>query len=197
MEIARVLETHDRWLEEEGREDFGLSIVRALELLRAHPDRLEAARLAARHVLVDEFQDTNHAQAELLYLLAGDAASLVVVGDDDQGIYRFRGASAKNIADFRRRFPDAAQLRLEVNHRSTQPILDAAAAVVAPIPDRAPKTIVALPGAVGPDPRFWRAPDPDGQARAVAREIAGWPPTGCRSRSRPCSCAPCGWRRGR
>ncbi len=171
VEIARVLETHDRWLEEEGREDFGLSIVRALELLRGHPDRLEAARSTARHVLVDEFQDTNHAQAELLYLLAGDAASLVVVGDDDQGIYRFRGASAKNIADFRRRFPDAAQLRLEVNHRSTQPILDAAAAVVLPIPDRAPKTIAALPGAVGPDPRFWRAPDPDGQARAVAREI--------------------------
>ena len=166
-----MLETHDRWLEEEGREDFGLSIVRALELLRGHPDRLEAARAAARHVLVDEFQDTNHAQAELLYLLAGDAASLVVVGDDDQGIYRFRGASSKNIADFRRRFPDAAELRLEVNHRSTQPILDAAAAVVLPIPDRAPKTIAALPGADGPAPRFWRAPDPDGQARAVAREI--------------------------
>ena len=64
VEIARVLETHDRWLEEEGREDFGLSIVRALELLRGHPDRLEAARSTARHVLVDEFQDTNprHAQ---------------------------------------------------------------------------------------------------------------------------------------
>ena len=100
----------------------------------ATPTGCEAARAAARHVLVDEFQDTNHAQAELLYLLAGDAASLVVVGDDDQGIYRFRGASSKNIADFRRRFPDAAELRLEVNHRSTQAILDAAAAVVAADP---------------------------------------------------------------
>jgi DNA helicase-2/ATP-dependent DNA helicase PcrA len=171
LEIARVYEAHDRWLEEEAREDFGLSIVRGLELLRAHPDRLAAVRSAARHVLVDEFQDTNHAQAELLYLVAAEADSLVVVGDDDQGIYRFRGASAKNVADFRRRFPEAAELRLEANHRSTQAILDAASAVVAPIPDRAPKRIVALPDATGPAPRFWRAPDPEGQARAVVDEI--------------------------
>ncbi len=171
LEIARVYETHDRWLDEEGREDFGLSIVRALELLRAHPDRLEAARAGARHVLVDEFQDTNHAQAELLYAVAGEADSLVVVGDDDQGIYRFRGASAKNIADFRARFPGAAELRLERNHRSTQSILDAATAVVEPIPDRAPKRSVALPEAAGPPPRFWRAPDPDGQARAVVDRV--------------------------
>ena len=91
VEIARVFEAHERWLAEDGREDFGLSIVRALALLRAHPDRLEAVRADARHVLVDEFQDTNHAQAELLYLVAGGADSLMVVGDDDQGIYRFRG----------------------------------------------------------------------------------------------------------
>jgi DNA helicase II / ATP-dependent DNA helicase PcrA len=171
VEIARVFEAHERWLQEDGREDFGLSIVRALELLRVHPDRLEAARASARHVLVDEFQDTNHAQAELLYLVAGDADSLMVVGDDDQGIYRFRGASAKNVADFRRRFPDAVELRLEVNHRSTQAILDAASAVVRPIPDRAAKRLAARPQATGPRPRFWLAPDPDGQARAVAQEV--------------------------
>ncbi len=171
VEIARVFEAHERWLAEDGREDFGLSIVRALELMRAHPDRLEAARTGARHVLVNEFQDTNHAQAELLYLVAGGAESLMVVGDDDQGIYRFRGASAKNVADFRHRFPEAAELRLEVNHRSTQTILDAATAVVAPIPDRASKRLVARPEARGPLPRFWRAPDPDGQARAVAQEV--------------------------
>ncbi|WP_217922924.1 ATP-dependent helicase [Miltoncostaea oceani] len=171
LEIARVYETHDRWLAEEGREDFGLSIVRALELMRAHPDRREAAQAGARHVLVDEFQDTNHAQAELLYAVAGASESLVVVGDDDQGIYRFRGASAKNILDFRARYPAAAELRLERNHRSTQTILDAATAVVAPIADRAPKHSVALPDAAGPPPRFWIAPDPDGQARAVVERI--------------------------
>ena len=71
LEIARVYEAHDRWLAEAGLEDFGLSIVRALDLLRAHPDRREAAQAAARHVLVNEFQDTNHAQAELLYTVAG------------------------------------------------------------------------------------------------------------------------------
>ncbi len=171
LEFARVYEAHDRWLAEDGREDFGLSIVRVLELLRTHHDRRAAVQEAARHVLVDEFQDTNHAQAELLYLVAGSAASLMVVGDDDQGIYRFRGASSKNITDFRRRFPDAADLRLERNHRSTQAILDAASAVVEPIADRAAKTSVALPDAAGPPPVFWRAPDPDGQARAVVDRI--------------------------
>ena len=171
LEFARVYEAHDRWLAEDGREDFGLSIMRVLDLLRTHPDRREAVQEAARHVLVDEFQDTNHAQAELLYLVAGRADSLMVVGDDDQGIYRFRGASSKNITDFRRRFPAAADLRLERNHRSTQAILDAASAVVTPIADRAPKTSRALPGASGPEPMFWRAPDPDGQARVVVDRI--------------------------
>ena len=137
LEFARVYEAHDRWLAEAGLEDFGLSIVRALELLRAHPDRREAAQAGARHVLVDEFQDTNHAQAELLYAVAADSRSLMVVGDDDQGIYRFRGASAKNIVDFRRRFPEAAELRLEVNHRSTQHVLDAA-----PDPDGQAREVV-------------------------------------------------------
>ena len=153
--------------------------------MRAHPDRLEAARTGARHVLVDEFQDTNHAQAELLYLVAGGAESLMVVGDDDQGIYRFRGASAKNVADFRRRFPEAAELRLEVNHRSTQTILDAATAVVVPIPDRAAKRLVARPEArraaaavlAGARPR---RPG----ARGRRRRSCAWPRPACRSRSR-------------
>ena len=166
LEFARVYEAHDRWLAEAGLEDFGLSIVRALELLRAHPDRREAAQAAARHVLVDEFQDTNHAQAELLYAVAADGRSLMVVGDDDQGIYRFRGASAKNIVDFRRRFPEAAELRLEVNHRSTQHVLDAAAAVVEPIADRAAKRSVALPDACRPAGAVLARPRP---RRAGAR----------------------------
>jgi DNA helicase-2/ATP-dependent DNA helicase PcrA len=171
LEFARIYAMHDRWLDEAGLEDFGLSIVRALELLRAHPDRLAAARLGARHILVDEFQDTNHAQAELLYLLAGGSESLVVVGDDDQGIYRFRGASTKNVTDFRERYAAAAEVRLELNHRSTQAILDAAHAVVTPIPDRSPKRLRALPDAEGPFPAFWIADDVEGVARAVADEI--------------------------
>src|SRR5437764_1133837 len=152
LEFARVYELHDAWLAEAGLEDFGESLLRALALLREHPDRLAAARAEARHILVDEFQDTNRAQAELLHLLADGAESLVVVGDDDQGIYRFRGASTKNIADFRARYPDAAEVRLELNHRSSQAILDAAGAVVAPLADRAPKRLRALPEASGPAP---------------------------------------------
>jgi DNA helicase II / ATP-dependent DNA helicase PcrA len=171
LEFARVYEAHDRWLAEDGLEDFGESIVRALTLLRRHPDRLAAAREGVRHALVDEFQDTNHAQAELLHLVAGDAASLMVVGDDDQGIYRFRGASTKNVADFLRVHPDAQVLRLERNYRSTQAILDASGAVVAPVPGRTPKTLVADAPGPGAAPRFWRAPDPDGAARAVVDEV--------------------------
>lgn len=173
LEFARVFVAHEHWMADAGLEDFGLSIQRALKVLRAHPDRLEAARSGCRHVLVDEFQDTNHAQAELLYLLSDGNDSLMVVGDDDQGIYRFRGASVKNIIDFRARFPQATELRLEVNHRSGQAILDAATAVVAPIADRAAKRSVALEDAPSREPIFWRASDPAAQARAVVEAIRG------------------------
>ena len=170
LEFGRAFEAHDRWLDEEGLEDFGLAISRALSLLRAHPDRLTAAAAGARHVLIDEFQDTNHAQAELLYLVAGGADSLVVVGDDDQGIYRFRGASTKNVTDFRERFAAAGEVRLERNYRSSQPILAAATAVVEPIEGRATKRLVAA-HPDGPPPEFWRAQDQEGQAGAVVERI--------------------------
>ncbi len=171
VEFARVFRLHDEWLSDLGLEDFGRQITRAIDLLAEHADLLDIARSRARHVLVDEFQDTNHAQAELLYMVSQRSDSLVVVGDDDQGIYRFRGASAKNMADFRLKFPDAPVVRLELNHRSTQSILDAAHAVVEPIVAREPKVLKALPQATGPLPEFWMSPDPAGQARAVAAEI--------------------------
>jgi len=171
VEFARVFRLHDEWLSEVGLEDFGRQITRAIDLVAEHADLLDIARSRARHVLVDEFQDTNHAQAELLYMVSARSDSLVVVGDDDQGIYRFRGASAKNMADFRLKFPEAPVVRLELNHRSTQGILDAAHAVVEPIVAREPKVLKALPDATGPMPEFWMAPDPAGQARAVAAEI--------------------------
>ncbi|MFN8111090.1 MAG: ATP-dependent helicase, partial [Thermoleophilia bacterium] len=170
-EFAQVYEAHDTLLEQEGLEDFGRSIARALELVRRHPDIRDAVRHEVQHIMVDEYQDTNFAQVQLLLAIHDAAGSLVVVGDDDQGIYRFRGASGKNLAGFRQEFPDAPEVRLEQNYRSTQSILDAAAAVVGPIPERAPKLLNALPTASGPVPRFWVAPDPDGQARAVAEEI--------------------------
>jgi DNA helicase II / ATP-dependent DNA helicase PcrA len=171
LEFARVFAAHDAWLAAEGLEDFGMSIVRALALVRTHGDRLEAIRHEVQHLLVDEFQDTNHAQAELIFAVADPDGSVVVVGDDDQGIYRFRGASGKNMADFRRRFPGTEQVLLERNYRSTQTILDAAGAVVAPIPDRTPKTLIARDDARGPVPRFVEARDPDAQAQAVVDAV--------------------------
>jgi DNA helicase-2/ATP-dependent DNA helicase PcrA len=171
LEFARVFAAHDAWLAAEGLEDFGMSIVRALALVRTHGDRLAAIRHEVQHLLVDEFQDTNHAQAELIFAVADPDGSVVVVGDDDQGIYRFRGASGKNMADFRRRFPGTEQVLLERNYRSTQTILDAAGAVVAPIPDRTPKTLIARDDARGPVPRFVEARDPDAQAQAVVDTV--------------------------
>ena len=171
LEFARAYQAHDRWLAEAGMVDYGEAIVRALGLMRTHADRLAAVREVTRHVMIDEFQDTDHAQAQLLYLLADTAESVVAVGDDDQGIYRFRGASTKNIADFRARYPKRREIKLELNHRSTQTILDAAHAVVERVPERAEKRLVALEAATGPAPYFWMAPDEDGQARAVADEI--------------------------
>lgn len=171
LEFARAYQAHDRWLAEAGMVDYGEAIVRSLGLMRAHADRLAAVREVTRHVMIDEFQDTDHAQAQLLYLLADTAESVVAVGDDDQGIYRFRGASTKNIADFRARYPKRREIKLERNHRSTQSILDAAHAVVSRVPERAEKRLVALAAATGPAPSFWLAPDEDGQARAVADEI--------------------------
>lgn len=171
LEFATAFTAHDRWLEEAGLEDFGGSLARAIDLLRAEPAAHSAAAEGTRHVLVDEFQDTNYAQAQLLYEVSDRAESVVVVGDDDQGIYRFRGASTKNIADFRHRYPGCAEARLIVNFRSHQRILDASGAVVAPLPDRDPKELRAAEGSAGPPPRLWCAPDPAGEARAVAAEI--------------------------
>ncbi len=171
LEFARAYRAHDRYLAEAGMVDYGEAIVRALGLMRTNADRLAAVREVTRHVMIDEFQDTDHAQAQLLYLLADTAESVVAVGDDDQGIYRFRGASTKNIADFRARYPARREIKLERNHRSTQAILDAAHAVVSRVPERAEKRLVARDDAEGPIPAFWVAPDEDGQARAVAEEI--------------------------
>jgi len=106
--------------------DFGDQVGLALRLLRDHPAILEAERRRYRYILVDEFQDTNHAQFELVKLLAGSpTANLTVVGDDDQSIYRFRGAALSNILGFREAFP-APSVVLTDNFRSRQAILDAA-----------------------------------------------------------------------
>src|ERR671924_1108371 len=167
LEFGRLYADHDRLLSERGALDFGDLILRAFRLLHECPHVRERVARRYRHVLVDEYQDTNFAQGMLLRLLVEEHRNVTVVGDDDQAIYRFRGASQKNLVDFQREFPDAEVVRLERNYRSGRRILEAASAVVAPSPDRIEKR---LKGASGGRVRFWRCRSERAQAQAVAAE---------------------------
>src|SRR5215217_6192983 len=166
-EFARLYADHDRLLEERGALDFGDLIVRAFRLLYERPHVRERTARRFRHVLVDEYQDTNFAQGMLLRLLVEDHGNVTVVGDDDQAIYRFRGASQKNLVEFERELPDVATIKLERNFRSGRRILDAATAVVAPIEARVAKK---LTGASGGRVRFWSCSSERAQAQAIAAE---------------------------
>jgi DNA helicase-2/ATP-dependent DNA helicase PcrA len=166
-EFARLYADHDRLLEERGALDFGDLIVRAFKLLHERPHVRERTARRFQHVLVDEYQDTNFAQGMLLRLLVEDHANVTVVGDDDQAIYRFRGASQKNLLEFERELPDVTTVKLERNFRSGRRILDAAAAVVAPIEARVEKK---LTGASGGRVRFWSCTSERAQAQAMAAE---------------------------
>lgn len=125
-EIARVYAVYQEQLQQKGLLDFGGLLQLTLKLFRQHPDILAEYRERYRYILVDEFQDTNAAQFELVRLLAGTDGNLTVVGDDDQSIYKFRGAAISNILQFTRHYPRARLTVLTDNYRSTQPILDAA-----------------------------------------------------------------------
>src|SRR5215208_1716355 len=167
LEFAGLYADHDRLLAERGALDFGDLIVRAFRMLHEKPHVRERLSRRFRHVLVDEYQDTNFAQGMLLRLLVEEHQNVTVVGDDDQAIYRFCGASQKNLLDFQREFPDAEVIRLERNHRSGRRILTAARAVVEPCHDRIGKE---LRGASGGRVRFWRCRSDRAQAQAVAAE---------------------------
>jgi len=125
-ELAGTYAKYQELLAEHGFVDFGDLITLSLKLLREHPGVLERYREAFRYILVDEFQDTNYAQFELLKLLAGEERNITVCGDDDQSIYKFRGAAISNILNFQEEYPDAHLVVLTENYRSTQQILDSA-----------------------------------------------------------------------
>jgi DNA helicase-2/ATP-dependent DNA helicase PcrA len=174
LEFAHFYLDHDRLLATSGALDFGELILRAIRLLRERAQVRQRLAERFRHVLVDEYQDTNFAQGQLLELLVSEHRNVCVVGDDDQSIYRFRGASQKNIADFERAFPDAKVVRLESNYRSHQTLLDAAHAVVVANEDRLPKKLEAARPASDEDPTpvsFWRCENERAQAQAIAEEI--------------------------
>jgi DNA helicase-2/ATP-dependent DNA helicase PcrA len=126
QELADMYATYRKLLRDEGAMDFGDLIVETLRLLQERPAVLAELRRRFPYIMVDEFQDTNGAQYELVKLIAGKERNLTVVGDDDQAIYKFRGASLANILQFRDDFPDAATIALTENYRSRQEILDAA-----------------------------------------------------------------------
>jgi len=145
-EAAMVYGEYQRRLLAEERLDFDDTIYYSVQLLSAQPS--VAARESARfaHLMVDEFQDTNFAQSRLLELLAGPDRNICVVGDDDQSIYKFRGASVANLRRFQRVFPDAELIRLEENYRSRGPILRAAHRLITEDPDRLDKRLRATRG---------------------------------------------------
>jgi DNA helicase II / ATP-dependent DNA helicase PcrA len=130
--VADVFEVYERELHRMNAMDFDDLLVRTVNVLELFPEVRARYSATFRHVLVDEYQDTNHAQYRLLQLLAGEEGhrNLAVVGDDSQSIYGFRGADIRNILDFQDDFPDARVVKLEQNYRSTQTILDAANAVI-------------------------------------------------------------------
>jgi DNA helicase II / ATP-dependent DNA helicase PcrA len=127
---ADVYELYEKRIHSMNAMDFDDLLVRCVDLLQLFPEVRERYQETFRHVLVDEYQDTNRAQYRWLQLLASEHRNLCVVGDDDQSIYAFRGADIRNILDFEDDFPDARVIKLEQNYRSTQNILSAANAVV-------------------------------------------------------------------
>ena len=139
--VRRVYESYQDLLRRSGGLDFDDLIMKLVELLQTDEEALAKWRDRFRHVLVDEYQDTNRAQYVLVNLLAEEHRNVVVVGDDDQSIYRFRGADVRNILDFRKDYPDAQVVRLEQNYRSSQAILDAAYSVISRNPERAEKRL--------------------------------------------------------
>jgi len=125
LEIARVFAAYQALLRAEGLIDFEDQVTLVIDLLRRRPAVLDEIRRRYRYILVDEFQDTNYVQFELVKMLAAEHRNLTVVGDDDQSIFRFRGASLSNILGFEEVFPEADRIVLTRNYRSTQSILDA------------------------------------------------------------------------
>ena len=128
--IADAYREYQETLKKNNALDFDDLIVKTVELFKANPDILESYQKRFQYVMVDEYQDTNTAQFELIRLLSGESHNLCVVGDDDQSIYKFRGANIHNILDFEKMYPQAKLIKLEQNYRSTQTILDAANAVI-------------------------------------------------------------------
>ncbi len=170
-DAANVFRAYNEILRKAAAVDFDDLLLRAVEILREHPEVRAAWSGRFQYLMVDEFQDTNKAQEELVRLLAGTRKNVCVVGDEDQSIYGWRGARAGNLKRFTEDFPDAKIIRLEENYRSTQTILDAAAAVVKNNSDRLGKNLLGTLGA-GDRLRFYEAQDSMTEAEFICGEVS-------------------------
>ena len=167
---AEAYQLYEKRMLEANAMDFDDLLVRMVNALELFEEVRERWRRTFRHVLVDEYQDTNHAQYRLLQLLTSEHGNLMVVGDEDQSIYGFRHADIRNILDFERDFPEAEVVKLEQNYRSTQTILSAANAVVERNRERRPKRLwTELAG--GEPLQLSELTDEHEEARWVAAEI--------------------------
>ncbi|KQB83521.1 UvrD-helicase domain-containing protein [Corynebacterium oculi] len=171
--LAQVYAEYQARLRQANAVDFDDLIGEVVRIFREYPQVTDYYRRRFRHVLIDEYQDTNHAQYELVSTLVGrgeDASELCVVGDSDQSIYAFRGATIRNIEEFERDFPNARTVLLEQNYRSTQTILDAANAVIAQNENRRDKRLWTALGK-GEKILGYVADNEHDEARYIAAEV--------------------------
>jgi ATP-dependent DNA helicase UvrD/PcrA len=169
--VADVYDLYQRRLLASNAVDFDDMLYLTVEIFERFPEALARWQKAFRYVLVDEYQDTNHAQYRLLQLLAGQHRNLFAVGDPDQSIYAFRGADIRNIMEFERDFPGTRTIALEQNYRSTNRILHGANAVIAHNRERKPKDLWSELGD-GEPVRVLEVEDEHAEARFIAVEIA-------------------------
>ncbi len=167
---ADIYAQYEKILAQSKAVDFDDLLLRSARLLRDSASVREKWQRRFQYIHVDEYQDTNRVQYDLLRLLVGPHHNICVVGDEDQSIYRWRGADVSILLSFSRDFPEAKVIRLERNYRSTQSILDAAGAVVKNNPDRLGKTLRAEQPA-GANLRYFEARDAQAEAEFVAEEL--------------------------
>ena len=169
--IADVYVEYQKRLLAASAMDFDDLLTQTVALFQQHPEVLQGYQERFKHILVDEYQDTNRAQNELVLMLGAQHHNVCVVGDSDQSVYGFRGADIRNILEFEEAFPDATIVVLEQNYRSTQTILDAANAVIANNLRRKPKVLWSEAGAGAPITRYQAESEHD-EAAFIAHEMA-------------------------
>lgn len=178
LELAHAYIKYEELKNQEGVMDFSDLIYNTLKLFRSRPNVLKSYQEQFKYILVDEFQDTNIAQNELVKMLAGSKANLTVVADDDQAIYRWRGASTSNVIQFRHTYPKAHIISLTENYRSTQNVLDTAYKLIQfnnpdrlEVQEKIDKRLISARNEKGELPRFLHTSRVENEAEEVAREI--------------------------